>query len=438
MNLIDQIYDSLKWKKPDKVCAQRLGISLDQYRKLKQEILEAKQYLQTQIRSQVLNIVQGEKELPEDRIIERNTNLQKGTQEIKALSTVEPSGPQDVERILKIEGSDTWKLSSYWNKQQPNGMWLVSGLISRKQTSELSLEDVEEILGRLFQDKQFKPVKTQKLPSNSKALMIYTSDKHIAAHVNGRAVYENEYNSQSFESRMKQVAYEIQYLASIYGRFDDIFIIDLGDKMDGLSGYTTRGGHKLPQNMTNREAFETCVRVEKEFLDLVIQSDLANKYHVVQHTVSNHGGDFDYMVSRAVEIYLNARYPDVNTIILEKFIEHVWCGKHVFLLTHGKDDEDMKHGLPLHLNEKTENYLNKYLMYHKIDTDSCKVSLIKGDLHTDTSQEAYGFRYRNVLSLFGGSKWIGHNFGPTHPGCSYDIVEKNTDRIYEGKILFGR
>jgi len=32
----------------------------------------------------------------------------------------------------------------------------------------------------------------------------------------------------------------------------------LGDLMDGYNGHTTRGGHELPQNMTNEEAFDSC------------------------------------------------------------------------------------------------------------------------------------------------------------------------------------
>jgi hypothetical protein len=148
------------------------------------------------------------------------------------------------------------------------------------------------------------------------------------------------------------------------------------------------------------------------------------------------GGVFDYVVARALEIYVNTKYPFVKTSVQEKFIQHIEYGKHVILFTHGKDTEDMKHGLPLHVNDKTENYINKYLMYHNIDFKNKTVSLIKGDLHRDTSEITYGFRYKNVLSLFGGSKWIGTNFGPTKAGCSFDIIEKNTDRIFEHKILF--
>jgi hypothetical protein len=235
---------------------------------------------------------------------------------------------------------------------------------------------------------------------------------------------------------MSLLLHEIIYQQQVFGRFEDIYVIDLGDKMDGLNAQTTRGGHRLPQNMTNRQAFETAVRVDKEFFDKLIQADLANKYHLYQNSNSNHGGDFDYMVNRALEIYINTQYPNVETRILEKFIEHMFYGNHCLLLTHGKDDEDMKHGLPLHLNDKTENYFRKYLMYHKIDPEDYRISIVKGDLHQSSSQETYGFRYRNVLSLFGGSKWIATNFGPNAGGCSFEIIEAHTDRILESTMSF--
>ncbi len=48
-----------------------------------------------------------------------------------------------------------------------------------------------------------------------------------------------------------------------------------------INGQTTRGGHKLPQNMSNRQAFETAISVEKEFYDMILQSDMANEYCVI-------------------------------------------------------------------------------------------------------------------------------------------------------------
>lgn len=456
MNLINDVYDSLRWKKGDEYCAQKLGLDVQRYTEIKTQILEIKdlvrdetdEMMKTIIASRLLdltdehqqmlkktedNILQALKQKKE-KVIEFEENLEDGTAKIKGIAFSEPKSPEEIIRVLKIDTSK-WKLSRFWNKEHKD-YWLVSAFVALKDPTELTADDTEEIIRNVFTEKTFTPIVNYPKISNDKALFIYLSDRHIAAYVNEHAMYQNDYSGQEYESRMKLLLHEIIYQSQIYGHFEDIFIIDLGDKMDGQNGQTTRGGHKLPQNMSNKQAFETAVRVDKEFMDQLIQADIANNYHVYQNANSNHGGDFDYMVNRALEIYLNARYPKVETRILSRFIEHMYYGKHCLLLTHGKDDEDMKHGLPLHLNDKTENYLRKYLMYHGIDPHDHVVSVVKGDLHLSTSQEAYGFRYRNVLSLFGGSKWIGTNFGPNRPGCSFEIIERDTDRIIEGKMMF--
>lgn len=419
-SLNELVAHSITWKKSNVYCADKLGLSLLQYKKLKRQIL-----LNQKLNPDAPDVAYD---------IEIDENVKDGTAKITGTTTEQPQSAEEIIRVLKIDLSK-WELNRFWNKQKKNG-WLVSALVVKKKDGDLSIEDAEHIIRRVFQDKTFKPVTLYPSISNQKALFVYLSDRHIAAYVGGVAMYANQYDKTVYKKRLAEVLHEIHYQKSIFGKFEDVFIIDLGDKMDGLDGYTTRGGHKLPQNMSNREAFEVAVEAERDFIDSVIASDTGNNYHIYQNANSNHGGDFDYMVNRALEIYVNAKYPQVSTKIFERFIEHLQYGDHCFMFTHGKDDADMKHGLPLHLNDKVENYLRKYLMYNKIDPDTCHVSLVKGDLHMSASQLAYAFRYRNVLSLFGGSKWIGTNFGPNRPGCSYEIVEKYTERILEGNIMF--
>jgi hypothetical protein len=120
---------------------------------------------------------------------------------------------------------------------------------------------------------------------------------------------------------------------------------------------------------------------------------------------------------------------------MQKFLEHFEYGKHVFIFTHGKDNEDRKFGLPLQLNDKTENFVNKYIDYHNIDK-SKNIHLIKGDLHNESQQLGQTFRYRNVLSMYGSSKWIHNNFGPGIAGVSFDIVNKQSDDIYSFYLTF--
>lgn len=285
---------------------------------------------------------------------------------------------------------------------------------------------------KIYLTKKLKPIKLPIEKANNKCLMIHTSDKHIGCKV-VNSIYENEYNEGTIEQRMTALLKEVIYLTSIYGRFDKIIFNDLGDALDGYNGQTTRGGHKLPQNMDNQQQFDTFVRTTCDFFDYIVELNLANSYNYNAVTIDNHSGSFAYCANRAIQIYLNCKYPQIEVRILTKFIEHYTYGNHTFMLCHGKDNEDMKHGMPLKINPKVENYILQYIEYHKLEG---KLHFIKGDLHTSNTELLRKFRYVNVLSLFGASKWIHNNFGNSNSGVSFDVVEKQTDRVFEHKVVF--
>ena len=57
MNLINQVYGSLKWKKTDDFCASKLGVSLQKYQEIKKQISQTKDLLQTELDSSLIDIV---------------------------------------------------------------------------------------------------------------------------------------------------------------------------------------------------------------------------------------------------------------------------------------------------------------------------------------------------------------------------------------------
>ena len=346
------------------------------------------------------------------------------------------SQPRTAEEIIELHKIDTsiWKLSQFWSKEKSNG-WQVSAMFSSKKENEITAEDAHNILKSIFTtENNHKYTRDVLSTNNNKGLFIYMSDKHIGALTKSDSNYSNEYNRQVFRDRLEQTYNKIIQLYNEQGYFDTIYICDLGDSVDGWNGYTTRGGHKLPQNMSNREVFQTYVEEHKYFFDNLIKSNIAANYKVIFQTNSNHGGDFEYISAKALSYYLEGTY-SIEVTLMEKFLEHFEYGEHTFIFTHGKDSEDLKFGLPLQLNDKAENYINKYINYHNIDL-SKNIHVIKGDLHTESQQLGQNFRYRNVLSMYGSSKWIHSNFGPGMAGVSFDIVEKDYDTVYSFYIRF--
>ena len=329
-----------------------------------------------------------------------NENLETGTLEVSKLVSEQPRSAEEIIRIHKID-TNKWKLVQYWSKEKQSG-WLVSALFALIKPEDTFNQDIESILRKVFLESDLRvyPAPKKYPVVSKKALFVYMSDKHVGALTHPTALYENEYNENVFEDRMNRTLEEIEKQVKQTGRLEDIFICDLGDSLDGWNSYTTRGGHQLPQNMSNKESFMTYLYSHKRFFDQLVEKNLANNIHAIMQTEDNHAGSFGYITNQALNLYLQTAYPFIKVTIMEKFLEHFDYGKHTFIFTHGKDSEDLKHGLPLFLNEKAENFLNKYIDHHGLGKGR-NISIVKGDLHTESMQQAYKFRYRNVLSMYG-------------------------------------
>jgi hypothetical protein len=326
-------------------------------------------------------------------------------------------------------------LRSKWQVQTKEG---IEWLHSYRTNHELPvIEQHADYLIKSFSKavQHVKPIKIKKHKGdNSKLLNIYSSDKHIGAKVGKYSMYENTYNPEEVMSRFSTLKRSVVDEFELHGRFKIIALVDLGDPLDGFNKQTVRGGHTLPQNLNNREQFDTYVSVHIEFFEWLIGTGYANKYKFTCATCDNHSGAMGYMANRAIQIYLNAKYPDVDVNISSKFMFHETIGKHTFIYTHGKDEEDLRYGLPLHLDPKAEAKINDYIDYHKLY--STHVHLIKGDLHQSSTEYGKRFRYKNVMSFFGASKWIHTNFGPGEAGVDYEVIYLQKNKVVESRLIF--
>jgi len=257
---------------------------------------------------------------------------------------------------------------------------------------------------------------------------MYYADKHVGAKTRDNSIYKNDWDANKLRSRLMKSLEDLKHTVAYFGTLDKILICDLGDPVDGWDGKTTRkSAHSLPQNMDNRETFDNYVVTMIEWFDTIIALGYTDEYEFICTSNDNHGGAFSYIVNRTVEIWLNTKYPQIKTTISTKFVEPYIYGVHAFLLTHGKDEEDMKSGLPLNLDQKTESWFDDYLINNKLLEYECHV--IKGDLHQEALNYGKRFRYRNVLSLYGSSAWMMTNFGSGQAGLSNELVWKNRAKV---------
>ena len=122
--------------------------------------------------------------------------------------------------------------------------------------------------------------------------------------------------------------------------------------------------------MTNAEVFETCVDVKVKLVKTLAESGICKKIILRKVVNDNHSGSFGHTINIAVKKIINLlfskKFVEVET--LTRFLEHRTYGDHCFILTHGKDKKNMFKGLPLHLNDKTINFINDYIKFYKINS----------------------------------------------------------------------
>lgn len=271
----------------------------------------------------------------------------------------------------------------------------------------------------LASGKPFTPTGT---PSK-KNLFLYLSDMHIGAYVSPLSIYSNPYDKDEVIRRINIILNRVHDLHETYKGFDNIYVCNLGDSLDGYNGQTTRGGHSLPQNMCNKEQIHTFIFV-MNYLFTELNKLEYNKLHYYCVGESNHDGDFGYAANVALETILTNK--GVNCAIFDKFIGEFKAGETTFILCHGKDNKDMFKNLPLTLDIKTENFINEYLDTKGI---SGNIVFVKGDLHQSATTYGRRFTYKSVGSLFGSSEWIHKNFGNTCWSCDYSIVDETGNRL---------
>ena len=284
----------------------------------------------------------------------------------------------------------------------------------------LNISFIEEIAKKHIKAVDIK--KPETIYGDGKVDRIVYTDVHIGMSTNkgGTALYATLWNKEQLMRRMVEMCeYTISRQTS-----GTLHIDELGDLLDGWDGYTTRGGHKLPQNMNNKEAFDAAIDFKVKMIDYlvpyypdIICNNICN---------DNHAGDFGYIANQTFKHIIETKYPKrVKVTNHSKFINHYSIGRHGIVITHGKDDKSLKFGFKPHLDpkqiEKIDQYLKQYGVY-KYDF----IELGKGDSHQllldySTSDD---FDYFNFHAFSPSSEWVQTNFKKGRSGFTHINMSK--------------
>lgn len=318
----------------------------------------------------------------------------------------------------ELDNIDFKKVKHYWKKEKGLSVFVKN----ESQEEKLNINDITTFISKL----NITTKNNLKCVKSNKTLRIILTDIHVGMQPNENhySLYNYTWDLHELEKRRKQV---IQSVIDLNQDFEEIHVIDLGDFTDGFNAETTRGGHKLAQNLTNREQFEVAFEFKSSLL-LELQELFNVKVKSYNAVNCNHSADLDYIVNSSLKTYVEKLNANISVHNIESFIGHYKHYNHTFVITHGKDQSHLRFGLKPKLDEKGKTLLEDYVRQN--DLTGC-ITIEKGDSHLQLIDECTSkvFNYNNYLAFSPPSGWVQHNFGSSKSGFNLMIINsENNDK----------
>lgn len=257
--------------------------------------------------------------------------------------------------------------------------------------------------------------------SNLIGILVMT-DEHIGLSPGDDSLFSYKYGREEYMSSLKVVLDNLVEKRNVYGIFKELCIHNLGDALDGYEGFTTRGGHKLEQNMSSASAFELALEGRIWLLRQIFDNQIAENVVFRSCSNDNHSGSFSEILNVATkkltEVLFNG---SVEIDILTRFMEHRVYGDHCFILTHGKDKVHMKRAMPINLTDGVIKIVTQYIKHYGITNKYIHVQ--KGDLHQISYQHTKLFDYRNFGTFAPPSGFLQHNYGDGYACFHFQVVD---------------
>ena len=390
-SLIDLVRQSLKWKQSAKICAERIGIDIEDYLALKDQLTE-------------------EHSGPAvDSIVEHHTNLVAGTQKIEAISTSEPKSAEDIIKLLNID-TTKWKLSQYWNKQKKDH-WLVSALISQIKPTEVDV--LAEVL------KNFQP----KSPNVELILDPGEGDGgHYCGVFSVQDIHfgkeDNEPVIQEFKAAVVDVTKRCLRGYSILDRL--IYVIG-GDILnsDTFDGHTTKGT-PVENGMHPVEAYAVAFDAVYE---AIYQLSAVTKELIVLYVPGNHDRNSSYHLAHALSKAISLNNV---TFICDYSERKVYVfGKNFFAFEHGDvntKNSPMVYAFEFPSEWGATTYRTLYTGHYHMKRTSTFL----------TENEVNGFSIKIMPSLSRTDYWHYHNkFVGNNRAAILDIHESDLGKVGE-------
>ena len=291
--------------------------------------------------------------------------------------------------------------------------------LTKENTKSINRSLIEDTIKNTIKDYRELPVNLNNKNAKYPDLIIWLSDLHIGAYNAKYSSYIQlpSYDINEIKSRLSRI------VESFIGQeYHSVYVVNLGDSIDGFNKETTRGGHELPEILDNKEISEAFIECMTEFFATLTSKVKCNDFNYLCIGESNHGGDFEWLNQKLLAAYIT-KY-GVKSYISNYPIDNFVIGNHSFLYCHGKNQKDQSRSFPLTLNPNTELYFANYIAETGIRNEH--IYVVKGDLHNYAYTTGKQFDYISVGSMYGSSNYIVANFGHTKWSINYSVVTENS------------
>lgn len=424
--LLDSLEQLIKRKKSKFYYSQQLNVPIDTIDALLKELKKR-------------NVIEGSEI---EGVTDITTDHKNGDKTI-VIKSNKPLSPTEIEKLAQVDNITSFVRSS-WLKSHKDKTWTYSIQTYTTVKDFYNSEELDKKLKEIFEDTEIDKLSSSaKLKGitfgevvenkkSEKALFIYVSDDHCGS-ILKNSLFNKEYSINTYAKRLQEITNDV---LKFEGKedFREVFIVRLGDELDGYNGKTTRYDHDL-DSTSNKEQFDIYTKANKMFYDEILGVFPLSKYTIINLCNSNHSGNgFSYIANKALEFWIEVKFPSVKIIHQDKFIDSYDFGNHIINLTHGKDERYMKSPMPINLDTKTDLWLMEYNKSHILK--GSYISTIKGDMHKFNINHGKSGRYVSVPSISSGSNWIEHNYGDSEPGCLMEIYTKNSKSVQSIPIWF--
>ena len=365
-----------------------------------------------------------------DTVTKTNTNQYDNDNEKEDAFNMPSAWDSDLNRFLSIEeycdkfglDKDTVQSSKLVSHNAGHMIYNIAFKRTIATASGIDEDFIEEVVKKHIKLVDFTPIeKTESLYFDR----LVITDVHIGMSTEGgrnvETLYNTPWNKKILFDRLDEV---IDHVFT-FKKGSTIVVDELGDFVDGLLGQTTRKGHELPQNMSDKECFDIAIEFKIKLVDKLL--NIYSKVICNSIVEDNHAGFYGYFVSSAVKNILEEKYGSnhVEYNIFEKFINHYSIAKHTFVLTHGKDSEALKFGFKPQLDTKQSDKIDQYCKEYNLYNGN-HIEFSKGDSHQfmldySTSND---FDYFNYPAFSPPSNWVKSNFGKSVEGCVFQNIDK--------------